>query len=118
MSTPFESRVPAVFVPVRSMERSIEWYSKLLGLPTPDDYNGEMHLFRLGTGASLVLQRSDRVRPSPHVLFSLPAPDVDEAHRFLDENGIEVVEITRGADGSTVQFKDPDGHLLMAGDIW
>lgn len=118
MSSSLEPRVPAVFVPVRSMERSIEWYSKLLGLPTPDDYNGEMHLFRLRSGASIVLQRHDPVRCSPHVLFSLASSDVDAVCRFLEENGIAVVEINRSPGGSTVQFKDPDGHLLMAGDIW
>jgi catechol 2,3-dioxygenase-like lactoylglutathione lyase family enzyme len=117
MKSPFVARVPAVFVPVRNIEKSIEWYSKILGLPTPDDYGGEFHIFRLGGGANIFLQRRDPVQPSPHVLFSLPAPDIAQAQQFLQQNGIEVVEIHRHPDGSTLHFKDPDGNLLMACDI-
>jgi catechol 2,3-dioxygenase-like lactoylglutathione lyase family enzyme len=117
MHSPFHARVHAVFVPVQNMERSIEWYSKLLGLPTPDDYDGEMHRFRLADGADLFLQRADRVQPSPHPLLSLPAPDIDQAHQFLQENGIEVLEIRRQPEGSTLRFKDPDGNVLVAGDL-
>ena len=116
MHSPFQARVAAVFVPVRNMERSIEWYSKLLGLPTPDDYDGDIHVFRLAAGASIFLQRTDRVQPSRHILFSLPARDMDRAHQFLQENGIAVVEIRRQPAGSTLHFRDPDGNLLMAGD--
>lgn len=114
MHSPFHARVAVVFVPVQNMERSIEWYSKLLGLPTPDDYSGEMHIFRLADGADLFLQRRDRVQPSPHVLFSLPAVDIDQARQFLQDNSVEVIESDRQPDGSTVQFRDPDGNILMA----
>jgi catechol 2,3-dioxygenase-like lactoylglutathione lyase family enzyme len=118
MNTPFEARVPAVFVPVRDMERSIAWYSKLLGLTPPAEPNGEFHIFRLADqGANLFLERRDPVQASPHVLFSLPAAQIDQAHAFMQENGIEVVAFDRNPDGSTIQFKDPDGNVLMACDI-
>jgi uncharacterized protein len=118
VTTPFEARVPAVFVHVRDMKRSVEWYSKLLGLSAPQDFNPEFHIFRLGgAGANIFLERRDLVQPSPHVLFSLPAPQIDQAHDYMRENGIEVVAINRDLDGSTIHFMDPDGNVLMACDI-
>jgi catechol 2,3-dioxygenase-like lactoylglutathione lyase family enzyme len=116
--SPFEPRVPAVFVPVSDLPRSVAWYSRLLGLPVPPVPTGDFHLFRLAAGgANVFLERRDAVRPSPHTLFSLPAPDVDRVLQFLQEYGIEVVAVDRQPDGSTVRFKDPDGNVLMACDI-
>src|SRR5690242_20216379 len=100
------------------MKRSLEWYSKLLGLSLPQDFNPEFHILRLAdSGANLFLERRDVVQPSPHVLFSLPAPQIDRAHDYMRENSIAIVAINRDPDGSTIHFMDPDGNVLMACDI-
>jgi catechol 2,3-dioxygenase-like lactoylglutathione lyase family enzyme len=118
MNHPFEARIPAVFIPVSDLKRSVAWYSRLLGLALPETTNGQFHIFRLAeNGANLFLERRDPVRASPHVLFSLPAPQVDQTLEYLQTHGIEVVAIDRQPDGSAVQFRDPDGHVLMACDI-
>ena len=67
--------------------------------------------------ANIFLERRDRVQPSPHPLFSLPAPRIDQAHQFVRSHGIEVSRFDRAPDGSTFHFKDPDGNVLMACDI-
>ena len=114
---PFEPRIPAVFLPVADLSRSIAWYSRLLGLPMPQDHPESFYLFRLSGGANLFLERSERVTPSGHVLFSIPAPEIEAARQFMQEYGIEIAAMKRHPDGSTIHFKDPDGHLLMACDI-
>jgi catechol 2,3-dioxygenase-like lactoylglutathione lyase family enzyme len=116
--SPFESRVPAVFVPVTDLERSIGWYSRMLGRPMPSKHPADFYLFRLGEGgANLFLQQREQVHPSPYALFSVPAPDVDAACAFLHEHGIEVVSVDRDPDGATLLFKDPDGNVVMGCSI-
>jgi catechol 2,3-dioxygenase-like lactoylglutathione lyase family enzyme len=118
MDSPFEARVPAVFVPVSDMRRSVTWYSRLLGLAAPEQHDGQFHIFRLANnGANIFLERRDTVQPSSHVLFSLPVQHIDRACEFMRAHGIDVVAVDRQSDGSTLQFRDPDGNILMACDI-
>lgn len=114
--TPFEARIPAVFVPVADVARAARWYSLLLGLPEPQAFGAEMQILRL-PGANLFLQREEPLTPSPHVLFSLPVPDIEAAQAFVLAHGGEVIRLTRHPDGSTMRFRDLDGNVLLACDI-
>jgi predicted enzyme related to lactoylglutathione lyase len=117
LETPFEARVPAVFVPVADVPRAALWYCRLLGLPAPEACGAELHIIRLPVGVNLFLQRNEPVQPSPHVLFSLPVRDVTEAETFVLACGGTIVRLTRHPDGSTLRFRDPDGNVLLACDI-
>ncbi|QHW34028.1 VOC family protein [Paenibacillus rhizovicinus] len=111
--SPVVGGVPAVFVHVKDLSRSIAWYSKLLGIPAPQTERSDIHIFQLENGANIFLVRSDEVTPSRHVLCSLPTPDLNQAERFFAENAIEIVD----KDDETINFQDPDGNILMACSI-
>ena len=111
--SPVVGGVPAVFVHVKNLNNSIEWYSNLLGIPIPETIRSDIHIFRLENGANVFLVKSDEVYPSPHVLCSLPTPDLKKAELFFEENLIEVVF----RDEDTINIKDPDGNILMACSI-
>lgn len=115
--TPFEPRIPAVFVAVSDVARAARWYCRLLGLPEPEAFGSELQILRLVDGANLFLQRDEPLAPSPHVLFSLPTPDIEAAQAFILAQGGEIIRLTRYPDGSTLRFRDPDGNVLLACDI-
>ena len=117
VETPFEARIPAVFVAVSEVPRAARWYCRLLGLPEPEKFGTELQILRLPGGANLFLQRDEPLAPSNHVLFSLPVRDIEATKAFLLALGGEVLRLTRHPDGSTLRFRDPDGNVLLACDI-
>lgn len=113
--TPIKPIVPAVFVYVTNLKKSVEWYCKLLGLPVPDATREDIHIFGLSGNhcSNIFLQKRNEVNPSPEPLFSLTAPDMESAFEFLNTLGIK----TTYRDDDVIWFKDPDGNVLMACSI-
>jgi hypothetical protein len=107
--------VPAVFVYVTNIKKSIEWYCKLLGLPIPDKSREDIHIFDLSENhcSNIFLEKRDEVNPSSEPLFSLTAPNIEETFQFLNEVGAEITH----RDNEVIWFKDPDGNVLMACSI-
>ncbi|MGM0883071.1 MAG: VOC family protein [Bacillota bacterium] len=113
INSPVSGGVPAVFVHVKDLKLSIQWYSHLLGISAPDTNPSTFYIFRLENGANIFLVQSNEVTPSPHVLFSLPTPNLEQARQFFEQNLIEIVK----EDEETIHFKDTDGNILMACSI-
>lgn len=115
IATPIKPIVPAVFVYVTDVKKSVEWYCRLLGLPMPDKIREDIHIFGLGDGhcSNIFLTKRDEVHPSPEPIFSLTAPDYEAAFKFLTELGIEIAHNNR----NVIHFKDLDGNVLMACSI-
>jgi catechol 2,3-dioxygenase-like lactoylglutathione lyase family enzyme len=115
VKTPVTPVVPAVFVYVTNMKKSVEWYCKVLGLPLPDQIRESMHIFDLSGNrcSNIFLEQRETVTPSSEPLFSLTAPDNEAVFQFLNGLGIE---ITR-KDQEIIYFKDPDGNVINACSI-
>jgi catechol 2,3-dioxygenase-like lactoylglutathione lyase family enzyme len=115
MATPVKPIVPAVFVYVTNVRRSVEWYCKLFGLPVPEQSREDLHIFDLSENqcSNIFLDRRDEVNPSSEALFSLTAPNVEDTVRFLNELSITIVR----EEEEVVYFQDPDGNVLMACSI-
>jgi predicted lactoylglutathione lyase len=111
--TPFVGGVPAVFVHVKDLEKSVEWYSRLLGKEVPEKIRDDIHIFSLDNGANIFLVKTDQPKPSEQVLCSLPAPDLDKAKAFFEATGIKYEEVSE----ETMHFQDLDGNVLMACSI-
>jgi catechol 2,3-dioxygenase-like lactoylglutathione lyase family enzyme len=114
-ATPVKPVIPAVFVYVRDIKRSVEWYCRLLGFPVPAQTREDLHIFDLsGYGSSnIFLDRRDEINPSSEPLFSLTSPDLDATYRFFTENGIAITY--KGDD--VIYFQDPDGNVINACSI-
>lgn len=111
---------------VRDLERSAEWYERLLDLSLLFEEDGggrRARVYRLDGSAAVLglVQHGDATdagfRPDrtglDHLAFDVPS--LEDAHRWadhLDELGVEhsgVIEIPTGA---ICNFRDPDGIQL------
>lgn len=108
--SPIKPMVPAVFVYVRDVRKSVEWYCSILNLPLPDSDRTDIHIFPLDDCSNIFLVGREEVHPSREPLFSLTAPDHEATYRFLQENDVEIVSKNE----ETIYFKDLDGNVLMA----
>lgn len=121
MVSPIKNRMDTVFIPVKDLQRSAEWYSRILGIPmkevNPPVYNLEIEGdtgLALDTDNFHSTVRDGDVQPSAHPLFNFLTHDIDEAYRFLVKNGVEVdPEIIRFGNVVYFHFKDPDGNMIM-----
>jgi catechol 2,3-dioxygenase-like lactoylglutathione lyase family enzyme len=113
LETPFTGGVPAVFVHVSDLEKSVEWYSRLLGKEKPVKVRTDIHIFGLEHGANIFLIHKENPEPSSQVLCSLLAPDLEKSRAFFEKHQIQYEDM----DQETIHFKDLDGNILMACSI-
>lgn len=113
LQSPFIGGVPAVFIHVRDLKKSVEWYCKLLGKEIPDSVRNDIHIFGLESGANIFLIHTKEPKPTTQVLCSLPAPDLLKTRAFFKLNQIEYEDI----DNETIHFMDLDGNVIMACSI-
>jgi hypothetical protein len=113
LESPFAGGVPAVFVHVSNLVRSVEWYSRLLGKENPERIREDIHIFSLDNGANIFLVHTKTPKPSSQVLCSLPAPDLDKTRDFFNKNRIKYEDVKE----ETIHFQDLDGNVLMACSI-
>ncbi|RKN60383.1 VOC family protein [Paenibacillus ginsengarvi] len=115
IATPIKPIVPAVFVYVTDVKKSVEWYCKLLGLPIPEKTREDIHIFGLSDSfcSNIFLTKRAQVNPSSEPIFSLTAPDNETTFQFLSDLGVEIVHKNQ----DVIHFKDIDGNVLMACSI-
>lgn len=122
LKSPIANRVDTIFVHVKALEKSIHWYSKLLGLEVEDgDYSGPVYTISMGDGRpGLTLDNHcfDDIYefvPSNQPIFSLSASDINTAYQYVRNhlNAEIVTEIQIFPDLADFTFKDPDGNIIM-----
>ena len=92
MPGPIQNQIGAVFVPVSDLARSVQWYSKLFGLPVKTTSHD---------GTIYDLQMVGDV-------------DIRSARSFLQASSIPILSAIEDIGSvSFVTFADPDGNLLM-----
>ncbi|MEO4054700.1 VOC family protein [Solibacillus sp. CAU 1738] len=121
MFKPIENRIDTIFVHVSDLERSIKWYSDLLGLEvTKGVHTGPIYTLYMGNdrpGITLDNHYFDedyKFIPSNQPLFNLSASDIDAAFDHITKIGAEILtEIITHPDLAEFSFKDPDGNIIM-----
>jgi len=119
-ASPIACKVNNVFIHVSNLEKSVEWYSNLLGLPFSKE-NVASPVYNIPVTSETGLTLDDHsfdpgftLKPSNHVLFNFFVEDIDEAYEFISNNGITIVkEIERIGDFAYFNFQDLDGNVLM-----
>ena len=113
-----------IAIVVSEMERSVEFFTAVLGLELIKDGRPEGGLKKsfVGTGGKTLLAltedrnrpaaAADRVEGVNHIAFYVD--DIDKAGASLREKGIRIIEEKVGQDGGTTayHFLDPDGLEL------
>ncbi|MDP9885657.1 putative enzyme related to lactoylglutathione lyase [Sinomonas atrocyanea] len=116
MDSPIDRVVGQVFIPVRDMRRSAEWYARLLGFEQGDPSHGGT-IFDIptdgGTRLALDATQPDFIPSGPPRFFFWTA-DMAATLEHLRRLGTVVTSDVEDI-GSVffVQFEDPDGNPLM-----
>lgn len=102
----------AVVFMVASLERTRRFYAECLGidLSVQEGYL----LGALTNGTELVFFEGEAERgSSPQIVFGLDEGGIDDVAENLATSGVQLLTpVTEAPGGWSVDFKDPDGHLL------
>lgn len=116
-TSPLSNRVGQVFVPVRDLPAAASWYSALLGLPlAAPSHEDRIYDLPAAGETRLALDAHDPgfTADGPPRFFWW-ADDLTAVREHLDRLGVPVVgQITDIGSVAFLQFRDPDGNLLMA----
>ncbi|KMJ57350.1 hypothetical protein AB685_17850 [Bacillus sp. LL01] len=105
-------RIDTVFLEVTDMERSINWYTEVLGFSVRwHDVENGYAAIEVGE-TPLTLVHAEKVTPASHCLLNFYSSDIYVAHQKLRENGVEVEDVMDYGTVMSFEFKDPDGHIL------
>ncbi|WP_127529510.1 VOC family protein [Paenibacillus kobensis] len=114
---PIRNKIGGVFIHVSNMERSVNWYHRLFGMPERSAATEKVHDITMDGETGFVLDQNgyDSGLPAEQrALLMLDSPDVGAAYRFVQQSGIEIVEDIMQFPGMAFfTFRDPDGNLLM-----
>ncbi|WP_235001689.1 VOC family protein [Halobacillus sp. Marseille-P3879] len=121
MIHPIHPQINTIFVHVTDLERSVHWYSQLLGLKADiDRVKRPVYTFSLSNHASLTLdagppdQKPKDFEPLPFPLFNIYTNNIYKSYLFVQDKEILVADsITEYDDFSFFNVYDPDGHLIM-----
>ncbi|MGZ9816706.1 VOC family protein [Peribacillus simplex] len=119
-SSPINSKINNVFIHVKDLKKSVEWYCNLLGISQNND-SVKSPVYNIPVTGETGLTLDDHTfdpnfifKPTNIVLFNFYAKDIDKAHQFIKSNNISIVkEIERIGDFAYFNFQDPDGNVLM-----
>jgi catechol 2,3-dioxygenase-like lactoylglutathione lyase family enzyme len=113
MKSPILNQIGTVFIPVKDIEKARDWYCDLLGIEAAGEIQfGHLYVIPMeGTGIVLdsKIYSNETIFKSP--MFHFNTQNIEEAYSFLKNKGVNgVSEIQHG---HYLNFKDPDGNLLM-----
>ena len=119
------SLVTAIHLYVTDLDRSMDWYTRLLARGPAAAYdegeNAHSAFFVLEGQTFLVLTWDpERGRETGgSVRLELAAEEIDRHIERLEAQGIEGGQVTRTRFGTEVyDLADPDGHLVRIGPAW
>jgi hypothetical protein len=116
MNNSIQNKISSVFLHVRSVERSANWYHRLFGFPERKSTYDAIHSLRMSEDSpGLILdQLTSTFNRSERPLFMFHSKDVRADYRYVKSLGIEVVwNIEDHGNMAFFTFRDPDGNLLM-----
>jgi MFS family permease len=113
-ASPIQSKIGATFIPVSDIERSREWYCKVLNR----EVEGEIlfgHLFVIPLEGENGLVLDSKIFSKRSIgeapLFHFNTDDIQQAYNYLKDAGVNIM--TEIENGHWFSIKDPDGNVLM-----
>ncbi|TCC62119.1 VOC family protein [Kribbella pittospori] len=115
--SPIHNRIGAVFVHVTDMQRAIDWYGDLLGVPRQQaSHEGLIYDVPMDGPTGLTLDGHAHARGTfrpGEPLLMLHADDIQAAHSFAVEHATEVGAVEDIGSVSVFHLADPDGNKLI-----
>lgn len=108
-----DSLIAHVEIPVTDLERSREFYQKVLGWEFKNFGNGYL-LFNNHKGTMAGLRKVDQVLNGDTTIFHINIPDIDSILKKVKENGgaIQRNKTVIPVMGWYALFNDPDGNTV------
>ncbi|HEX7064604.1 MAG TPA: VOC family protein [Bacillales bacterium] len=105
-------RIEAVFILVRDLPKTLDWYLHLPGLELLKDWKEGADL-KVGDGETIVtLIQVDDFTPQPTSYFEFTTADIEKTHAFLQRMDDSVSEIQESEQARSCVVKDPEGNML------
>ncbi|PGZ94372.1 hypothetical protein COE51_22875 [Bacillus pseudomycoides] len=131
------SRVGHVYVPVRNLEKAVQWYECVLGLERKAQFvdrkeykNSQVAVFHFGGLRKVVLLLFETENESvgqyvrnglPFPIFAMNCTNIEETYRDLQEKDVRVEEIVTlgNNEAKYFYFWDLDGNMFEAAwSVW
>lgn len=122
MKPPIQLRLTGILescLYVEDLNRAARFYEEILGLTRMDIFEPERLIPMVAPGPNLLLLFKRGASPDhdatgqQHLAFSIAATDLDAWEQRLTARDITIEEKKRWERGGTsLYFRDPDGHLL------
>jgi predicted enzyme related to lactoylglutathione lyase len=120
MISPVANKINTIFVHVSDLEKSVKWYSHLLG----QDYDSTtierpVYNIKIAEYTGLTLDAgpegvTKKQLPSEYPLFNFHTENIEQSYAYVKELGYKVEsEIVSFDDFSFFTIRDPDRNLLM-----
>lgn len=117
IKSPIKNKVNLVFIPVSDIEKSKDWYARILGIEKGEDLFDHLFVADMD-GAGMILDTmpmwKDNNGKGPRLNFpaiQFATDDIHGSYQFMKDNGVELV--TDIQNDHYFVFKDPDGNVLM-----
>jgi catechol 2,3-dioxygenase-like lactoylglutathione lyase family enzyme len=124
MKKNYITRISAVEVPVSNLVKSIDWYTRILGLEVQHKdlktamltFNalGVPGVFLCETESNEKLQFINTNNDVTHSVIDFFTADLIGFYNFLIEQGVKVGKLNMNSDFGGFGFEDPNGNLLSA----
>ncbi|MFC0675195.1 VOC family protein [Brachybacterium hainanense] len=115
MTAPIRREIGQVFIPVRDIRRAAAWYGRLLDAEVSEPSHGDSIVeIPMDSGPRLALDANAPYTPDGPPRFFWWADDLDAVVTHLRELDVELAsDVVDIGSVAFVQFRDPDGTLLM-----
>jgi len=112
-------KVGAVILLVSNMERSIKFYSEILGLPLKNKSKDWTEFFKSDTVLAFhPARRKNNIKTGSAMLVGFEVGDLDSTVKMLKEKKVKFFKKpTDEPFGKHAIIKDPDGHLISIAEI-
>ncbi len=120
----YVTRISSIEVPVSNLERSIDWYIKIIGLEVQHkdsqsamltlNAKGVPTIFLVETESIEKLQFKNTRTNINHSVIDFYTSDLEGYYNFLIEQGVEVGKLNMHSGFGGFGFRDPDGNSLSA----
>ncbi len=120
MNSPVMNKINTVFVHVSDLEKSVKWYTQLLG-QDDDTISIEKPVYNINvvgqTGLTLDAgpeKVTKKQSTSEYPLFNFHTANIEQSYMYVKELGYDIKsEIVHFDDFSYFMIRDPDRNMIM-----